>query len=99
MNHPEKNNADLLWINDPGHAWLRVKRAVIPRAVLARISAYSYESGQYVYLEEDEDAGKYLHNVYLFVVDRPAIPEVEDCGQFGIRQMRHYAPRPQEVTA
>lgn len=43
--------------NDPGHAWVAVKRAeLIELGILDKISGYSYQRGNTVYLEEDCDA-------------------------------------------
>ena len=46
--------------NDPGHAWLRVNRSIAKRLMgdsFNRISSYSYQFNEYIYLEEDCDAG------------------------------------------
>ncbi len=47
------------WVHtDSSHGWLAVKRALlIELGLMERISMYSYERGQTVYLEEDCDAG------------------------------------------
>jgi len=46
---------------DPGHGWFKVKRDVLSKLRIAdKISHYSFERGEFVYLEEDCDAG------YLF---------------------------------
>ncbi len=43
--------------NDPGHGWLAVSRALLNKLGIAnRISAFSYQKGDMVYLEEDCDA-------------------------------------------
>jgi hypothetical protein len=60
----KRANEDLLFISDPGHGWLRVP---YESAFGLGISNYSYQDGQYAYLEEDADAGKWLR----------AHPEVE----------------------
>jgi len=44
---------------DPGHGWLRVPRQEIKDAGIA-VTAYSYWDGQYGYLEEDIDAGRFI---------------------------------------
>ena len=45
------------FIQDPGHAWLRVPRTELVKAGCAKdISGYSYQKGRNVYLEEDRDA-------------------------------------------
>lgn len=42
--------------NDPGHAWGKVKRIVLHNLGIANnITSYSYQRGEYVYLEEDCD--------------------------------------------
>ena len=42
--------------SDPGHGWGKVKRSVLHNLGIANnISAYSYQRGEYVYLEEDCD--------------------------------------------
>jgi hypothetical protein len=41
---------------DPGHAWCKVHRSLIENLGIAGdISSYSYQRGEYVYLEEDRD--------------------------------------------
>lgn len=46
---------------DPGHGWFKVSRAALKRmGLLEKISGYSYQRGDYVYLEEDCDAATYL---------------------------------------
>lgn len=41
---------------DPGHGWVAVKRKMLHDLGIAyKISPYSYEKGQTVYLEEDMD--------------------------------------------
>ena len=44
--------------NDPGHGWGKVKRQVLSNLGLAdKVSAYSYQYKDNVYLEEDCDLG------------------------------------------
>lgn len=46
---------------DPGHAWAKVKRQdLIKLGIINLISAYSYESKDFVYLEEDCDLTLYV---------------------------------------
>lgn len=41
---------------DPGHAWCKVSRALLVKLDIAdKVSAYSYQRGDSVYLEEDCD--------------------------------------------
>lgn len=49
------------WYSDPGHAWLEVTRAeLISLGIENRISGYSYQKFDFVYLEEDSDAGIFI---------------------------------------
>lgn len=42
--------------SDPGHAWGKVKRDVLHNLGIAKdITHYSYQRGEYVFLEEDQD--------------------------------------------
>jgi hypothetical protein len=46
---------------DPGHGWLAVKRAALHELGIAdKVSSYSYQKGDTVYLEEDCDMPLYL---------------------------------------
>ena len=46
---------------DPGHGWLAVRRSELRELNIAdKISAYSYEKGQMVYLEEDCDLSIFI---------------------------------------
>ena len=46
---------------DPGHGWLSVKRAELVRlGLIEKISRFSYQKGDSVYLEEDCDASLFL---------------------------------------
>ncbi len=50
-----------VFIADPGHAWLPVKRSLLNElGVAGDISSYSYQEDDTVYLEEDCDAGVFL---------------------------------------
>jgi len=46
---------------DAAHGWLEVPRADLAElGILGRISGFSYERGELVYLEEDRDAGVWV---------------------------------------
>jgi len=46
---------------DAGHGWLAVKRRLLfDLGVAEKITSYSYQKGQTVYLEEDCDASTFL---------------------------------------
>ena len=41
---------------DPGHGWAKVKRSLLKElGIEDKISSYSYQKGEFVYLEEDCD--------------------------------------------
>lgn len=49
------------YYSDPGHAWAKVKRSeLIKLNLINAISSYSYQLGDYVYLEEDQDLTLYV---------------------------------------
>jgi uroporphyrinogen-III synthase len=46
---------------DPGHAWAKVsKKELIKLGIADDISGYSYQRGDYAFLEEDSDLEKYI---------------------------------------
>ena len=46
---------------DPSHGWLKVKKSFLERLGIAdRITHYSYQRGDYAYLEEDCDASNFV---------------------------------------
>ena len=52
----------LNFFSDPGHGWLKVKKAELVKfGLIESISSYSYERNDSVYLEEDCDAPKYIN--------------------------------------
>lgn len=54
----------LKFYSDLGHGWLAVKRSLLKKlGILNKITPYSYQKGNTVYLEEDCDAGTFLDAV------------------------------------
>jgi len=48
--------------SDGGHGWLAVKRQeLIDLGIIKKITSYSYERGNTVYLEEDRDASLFIN--------------------------------------
>ena len=42
--------------SDPGHAWAKVRKSVLTNLGIAdKVSSYSYQRGEYAFLEEDCD--------------------------------------------
>lgn len=52
---------------DPGHGWLKVLRKHIEALGIAdKITPYSYQRGEYVYLEEDGDLSLFMDTLRKF---------------------------------
>lgn len=50
--------------SDPGHSWLRVRKSVLAELnLLDKISSYSYERKDHVYLEEDNDENLFVETL------------------------------------
>lgn len=46
----------LHYYQDPGHGWVKIKRETLCKlGILAKVSHFSYQRGDFVYLEEDCD--------------------------------------------
>jgi hypothetical protein len=51
---------------DPGHGWFKVSKQLLVKLGIERdISSYSYQRGDYVYLEEDCDADLLFLNLQV----------------------------------
>lgn len=44
--------------SDPGHGWLKVPRSIVKKLGI-QVSPYSFEKGEFLYLEEDCDASRF----------------------------------------
>ena len=90
----QTSKAKYIFFNDPGHAWLRVKRAELAELGISReISSYSYQMGIYVYLEEDCDAGVFLRAKYgkdISFRELEALNVIEDKHTNGTSAIRGY---------
>jgi hypothetical protein len=75
------------FITDPGHGWLRVPHKVIRDMGLTAksFSRYSYVDNDYMYLEEDCDAGVFLQ-AYQNITGSEADYVVEEVNYTNIRQ-------------
>jgi len=59
--NPEKT---FIFHEDAGHGWLAVKRQdLIDLGILDKVSSCSYEKGDTVYLEEDDDAPIFIRAI------------------------------------
>jgi len=53
------------FFSDPSHGWIKVDRALlVSLGIIDKITGYSYQRGNFVYLEEDQDFGTF-HAAYL----------------------------------
>jgi hypothetical protein len=58
------------YIQDPGHGWIKVSRKLLQQlGIEHKITHYSYQRGDYVYLEEDCDASTF--QAAMKAADRP----------------------------
>ena len=49
--------------SDSGHGWLKVKIDLLQKmGITDKITYYSYEKGEYAYLEEDSDLSTFYHD-------------------------------------
>ena len=79
------------FINDPGHAWLEVTRERLRESGVAdEISPFSYQHGPFVYLEEDDDATRFLDAIRSAGVHPEIIKTYEDPTR--IRDFAQYRP-------
>ena len=52
----------LKFYEDPSHGWLAVKRKLLEElTIMTQITSYSYQRGDTVYLEEDQDAQVFVN--------------------------------------
>ena len=85
------NNKTYIFHADPGHGWLEVKRFELIRLdILDKISPYSYQKGDTVYLEEDCDAGVFLKAKKLAGEEFKVKEEYKE--NTPIRNYRHFQP-------
>jgi hypothetical protein len=74
---------------DPGHGWLQVPRKMLTElGIDSEISGYSYQSGDYAYLEEDMDFSTFAR-AYMKKHGKP--PEFEEIYR-EVTVIRNYAP-------
>jgi hypothetical protein len=76
---------------DPGHGWLKVSKADCFDIGLwgTDFSAYSYQNGAALYLEEDSDAGIFLDAYRAAHGELPTIKESYSESHSEIRRMQH----------
>lgn len=63
----KRKSYTLTVLTDPGHGWFKIKRSHLRDLDIEdKISVLSYQRGDFVYLEEDDDAGVYLDALEQF---------------------------------
>lgn len=79
------------WFSDPGHGWLRVKiHNLIELGIAGKISSFSYQRGQWAYLEEDCDASVFMQAAEAQGVEVELEPESRCNKSSAIRRFNSY---------
>ena len=80
------------YIQDSGHGWFKVKLTQLHKLGIENdISTYSYQRGEWAYLEEDCDASKYFEALKLTGQPVPKIVDkIKREGHSKIRSYDHY---------
>jgi len=79
-----------VFYTDPGHGWLAVKRCELKRlGILDKITSYSYQLDDTIFLEEDCDAG-------IFLAAKKKVGEIvnikeSNCSYSSIRSCQHFS--------
>lgn len=82
--------------SDPGHAWCKVPRSLLVKYnIEGDITSFSYQRGDYVYLEEDCDLGTLIQTLNAWGVT-VQFKEFHTNKQSKIRSYSHYI-RPRNV--
>lgn len=85
------------FFEDPGHGWLKVQRSELrDLGIEHKISSFSYQEGQDVYLEEDCDisifANAKLGKNYAFSLFSPGTVEMVYHENTPVRTYSHFRP-------
>lgn len=76
--------------HDPGHSWAKVPRAALHELGIAqRITPYSYQRGEHVYLEEDCDLATFL---FAYREKHGGIPNFTESYTNRSSKIRSYLP-------
>jgi hypothetical protein len=79
---------------DPGHGWVKVPRKMLATLGIAdKITTYSYERDDFVYLEEDCDAGTFVNAYEAHYGVSPQWREHYADKSSRIRNYYHYSKR------
>lgn len=76
---------------DPGHGWIKVPRKLLSKlGITDKITPYSYQRGEHVYLEEDCDAYTFVQAYKAQIAPVPIFQEKFTNKQSKIRNYRSY---------
>ncbi len=79
--------------SDPGHGWLKVpKSLLITLGISHKVSGYSYQRGEYAYLEEDGDVSCFFKAYEKHTGNKPILRENYSNKQSRIRRYWSYTP-------
>jgi len=77
--------------SDSGHSWIAVKRNYLKSlGVLDKITCFSYQRGETIYLEEDYDAGLFIESFSRVYGHKPKIVEGSYSDNSPIRYYRSF---------
>ena len=81
--------------SDPGHAWVKVPKAFLAKIIGSNwrsvFTPFSYERGDYVYLEEDDDASRFVNWCRANSIE-PVFKEASTGAATKRSRIRTYAP-------
>lgn len=82
--------------SDPGHAWVKVPKAFLSQIIGTNwrsvFTSFSYERGEYVYLEEDEDAARFISRCHAAGIE-PVLKDASTGTKYSrIRNYRSLSP-------
>ena len=84
-------NKTYIFHSDSGHGWLAVKRNELTELNIAeKITGYSYQKGNTVYLEEDQDATIFFNEFEKMFGCKPVFRESYIDGYSPIRSYDRY---------
>jgi hypothetical protein len=76
---------------DPGHGWVKVPKTILVALNIAdKITAFSYQRGEYAYLEEDCDVSTFVAAYEKKNGMRPTLKNRHTNKQSRIRQYEDY---------
>ena len=80
------------YVQDPGHGWIAADRQMLAfLGLLEETSAYSYQDQDFVWLEEDCDAPRFLSALSRVGIDYQLV-DTHTQGDAWIRNLPRYQP-------